>query len=182
LGSLAGALLTRQMASWLRFFIPAKHIPLTVDFPPDFAVLLFSLSISVLVGLLFGLAPALQTIRNDRLSGLSGRGAIGSTRSRRLRGILVVSEVALALVVLIGASLFVESFRHAQQIDPGFDPTHVLLTGFNLSEQGYSTGQGRLFMRRLRDRIEALPGVRAVSFATAVPLGFTPGSWTHEVE
>src|SRR6185312_5317189 len=146
--------------------------------------LLFTLSISVVAGLLFGLAPALQTIRDGRLSGLKdgARGAIGSTRSHRLRGILVVSEVALALVVLIGASLLLESFRHAQQIDPGFDPSHVLLAGFNLSEQGYSTGQGRLFMRRLRDRIEALPGVRAVSFATAVPLGFTQGSWTHEVQ
>src|SRR6185437_5644354 len=137
LGGLAGVLLARQMGSWLRFFIPATDLPLALDFPPDSAVLLFTLSISVLAGLLFGLAPALQTIRDGRLSGLkdSGRGAIGSTRSRRLGGILVVSEVALALVVLIGASLFVESFRHAQQIDPGFDPTHVLLTGFNLSEQ-----------------------------------------------
>ena len=177
LGGLAGVLLAGQMASWLRFFIPAKNLPLALDFPPDSAVLLFTLSISVLVGLLFGLAPALQTIRNGRLSGLkdSGRGAIGGTRSDRLRGILVMSEVALALIVLIGASLFLESFRHAKQIDPGFDPSHVLLAPLNLSEAGYSTEQGTLFMRHLRDRIETLPGVRAVSFATAVPLGFIAG-------
>ena len=175
LGSLAGALLTRQMASWLRFFIPARHIPLAVDFPPDLVVLLFSLSISVLVGLLFGLAPALQTIRNDRLSGLSGRGAIGDARAHRVRGILVISEVALALVVLIGASLFFESFRHTQQIDPGFDSSNVLLAPLNLTEAGYSTEQGTLFMRHLRARIEALSGVRAVSFADNVPLGFADG-------
>jgi predicted permease len=175
LGGLAGVLLARQMVSWLRFFIPAKHFPLAVDFPPDFAVLLFSLSISVLVGLLFGLAPALQTIRNDRLSGLSGRGAIGDTRAHRLRGILVISEVALALVVLIGASLFVESFRHTKQVDPGFDSSNVLLAPLNLTEAGYSTEQGTLFMRHLRARIEALPGVRAVSFADNVPLGFADG-------
>ena len=178
LGGLAGVLLAGQMASWLRFFIPATDLPLALDFPPDSAVLLFTLSISVLVGLLFGLAPALQTIRNGRLSGLkdSGRGAIGGTRSDRLRGILVISEVALALVVLIGASLFLESFRHAKQIDPGFDPSHVLLAPLNLTEAGYSTEQGTLFMRHLRDRIETLPGVRAVSFATDVPLGFAQGS------
>jgi predicted permease len=184
LGGLAGVLLAGQMASWLRFFIPATNLPLVLDFPPDSAVLLFTLSISVLVGLLFGLAPALQTIRDDRLSGLkdSGRGAIGGTRSDRLRGILVMSEVALALVVLIGASLFLESFRHAHHIDPGFDPSHVLLAPVNLAEAGYSTEQGTLFMRHLRDRIETLPGVRAVSFTTAVPLGFTPGSWDTEVQ
>jgi predicted permease len=184
LGGLAGVLLAGQMASWLRFFIPATNLPLVLDFPPDSAVLLFTLSISVLVGLLFGLAPALQTIRNGRLSGLkdSGRGAIGGTRSDRLRGILVISEVALALIVLIGASLFLESFRHAKQIDPGFDPSHVLLAPLDLSEAGYSTEQGTLLMRHLRDRIETLPGVRAVSFATAVPLGFSPGSWAGDVQ
>jgi predicted permease len=184
LGGLAGVLLAGQMASWLRFFIPATNLPLVLDFPPDSVVLLFTLSISVLVGLLFGLAPALQTIRNDRLSGLkdSGRGTIGGRRSDRLRGILVISEVALALIVLIGASLFLESFRHAKQIDPGFDPSHVLLAPLDLSEAGYSTEQGTLFMRHLRDRMETLPGVRAASFATAVPLGFSPGSWAADVQ
>jgi predicted permease len=184
LGGLAGVLLARQMGSWLRLFIPATNLPVVLDFPPDSAVLLFTLSISVLVGLLFGLAPALQTIRNGRLGGLkdSGRGAIGGTRSDRLRGLLVISEVALALVVLIGASLFLESFRHAKRIDPGFDPSHVLLAPLNLGEAGYSAEQGTLFMRHLRDRIEALPGVRAVSLATAVPLGFTPGSWAGDVQ
>jgi predicted permease len=177
LGGLAGVLLAGQMASWLRFFIPAQHLPLALDYPPDSAVLLFTLSIAILVGLLFGLAPALQTIRDGQLSGLkdSGRGSVGSRRSQRLRGILVVSEVALALVVLIGASLFVESFWHAKRTDPGFDPSQVLLAGINLTEQGYNTEEGTLFMRHLSDRIETLPGVRAVSFANDLPLGFSDG-------
>lgn len=184
LGGLAGVLLAGQMASWLSFFIPATNLPIILNYPPDSAVLLFTLSISVLVGLLFGLVPALQTIRNGRSIGSSdnGRGTIGSTRAHRLRGILVVSEISLALVVLIGAGLFLQSFRHAQRIDPGFDPSHVLLAPLNLREAGYSTQQGTLFMRRLRDRIEALPGVRAVSFSTAVPLGFTPGTWDTDVQ
>lgn len=179
LGGLAGVLLAEQMASWLPFFVPATHLPVTLDFPLDSAVLLFTLLISVLVGLLSGLAPALQTIRDSRLSGLkdSGRGAIGGTRSHRLQGMLVVSEVALALVVLIGASLFLESFRNAKRIDLGFDPSHVLLGALNLSdERGYSTEQFTLFTRHVRDRIETLPGVRAVSFAAGVPSAFEQGS------
>ena len=106
---------------------------MALDFPPDSAVLLFTLVISVLVGLLSGLAPALHTIRDSQLSGLkdSGRGATGGARSHRLQGMLVISEVALALVVLISASLFFESFRNAKRIDPGFDPSHVLLVAMN---------------------------------------------------
>jgi predicted permease len=175
LGGLAGVLLAGQMASWLRFFVPAAHFPLALDFPTDSAVLLFTLLISVLVGLLFGLAPALQAIRNGRSSGLrdSGRGAIGDTRAHRLRGVLVISEIALALIVLIGASLFLKSFQHTRHIDPGFDPSHVLLAPLNLAEAGYSTAESALFMQHLRDRIATLPGVRGVSFAQTVPLGFS---------
>ena len=178
LGGLAGVLLAGQMASWLPFFVPTTHLPVALDFPPDSAVLLFTLVISVLVGLLSGLAPALHTIRDSQLSGLkdSGRGATGGARSHRLQGMLVVSEVALALVVLISASLFFESFRNAKRIDPGFDPSHVLLGALNISkEQEYSTERFTLFTRHVRDRIETLPGVRAVSFASGVPSAFEQG-------
>ena len=173
LGGAAGVLLAGRMAGWLQFFIPATYLPIALNFPPDSAALAFTLAISLLVGLLCGLIPALQIVRHGKFGSLkdSGRGAIGDARSHRLRGGLVISEVALALVVLIGASLFLESFQHAKRTDLGFDPSHVLLAGIDLSEQGYSTEQGKLFMRHLRDRVEALPGVRAVSFGHA-PLGF----------
>jgi predicted permease len=173
LGGAAGVLLAGRMAGWLQFFIPATYLPIVLNFPLDSAALVFTLAISLLAGLLCGLIPALQMVRHGQFGSLrdSGRGAIGDARSHRLRGGLVISEVALALVVLIGASLFLESFRHAKHTDPGFDPSHVLLAGIDLSEEGYSTEQGKLFMRHLRDRTEALPGVRAVSFGHA-PLGF----------
>jgi predicted permease len=173
LGGAAGVLLAGRMAGWLQFFIPATYLPIALNFPPDSAALAFTLAISLLAGLLCGLIPALQLVRHGQFGGLrdSGRGAIGEARSHRLRGGLVISEVALALVVLIGASLFLESFRHAKHTDLGFDPSHVLLAGIDLSEEGYSTEQGKLFMRHVRDRVEALPGVRAVSFGHA-PLGF----------
>ena len=173
LGGAAGVLLAGRMAGWLQFFIPATYLPIALNFPPDSAALAFTLAISLLTGLLCGLIPALQMVRHGQSGRLrdSGRGAIGDARSHRLRGGLVISEVALALVVLIGASLFLESFQHAKRTDLGFDPSHVLLAGIDLSEQGYSTEQGKLFMRHVRDRMEALPGVRAVSFGHA-PLGF----------
>ncbi len=173
LGGSAGILLAGRMAGWLQFFMPVTYLPIALNFPPDSAVLAFTLAISLLAGLLCGLIPALQIIRHHHFGSLmdSGRGAIGDARSHRLRGALVISEVALALVVLIGASLFLESFWHAKRTDPGFDPSHVLLAGIDLSEEGYSTEQGKLFMRQLRDRVAALPGVQAVSFGH-VPLGF----------
>src|SRR5581483_5523551 len=148
LGGAAGVLLAGRMAGWLQFFIPATYLPIALNFPPDSAALAFTLAISLLAGLLCGLIPALQLVRHGQFGGLrdSGRGAIGEGRSHRLRGGLVISEVALALVVLIGASLFLESFRHAKHTDLGFDPSHVLLAGIDLSEEGYSTEQGKLFM------------------------------------
>ena len=173
LGGAAGAALAGQMAAWLQFFIPATHLPVALNFPPDSTVLAFALTISLLAGLVCGLIPALQIVRHGRFGGLksSGRGAVGDARANRLRGGLVISEVALALVVLIGASLFLESFQHAKRTELGFDPSNVLLVGMDLSQAGYSTEPGKLFMRQLRDRVEALPQVQAVSFGHA-PLGF----------
>ena len=173
LGGAAGVALAGQMAGWLQFFIPATHLPVALNFPPDSTVLAFALAISLLAGLLCGLIPALQIVRHGRSGSLkgNGRGAVGDARVRRLRGALVISEVALALVVLIGASLFLESFQHAKRTDLGFDPSNVLLVGMDLSQAGFSTEPGKLFMAQLRDRVEALPGVQAVSFGHA-PLGF----------
>jgi putative ABC transport system permease protein len=98
-------------------------------------------------------------------------------QSHYLRRLLVVSEVALALVALVGAGLFVKSFEAAQKLSPGFDPEKVLLVGLDLSASQYSAAQGKVFFRDLRQRLEALPGVKAVSYAEDVPLGFDGGSW-----
>ena len=122
----------------------------------------------------FGLAPALQTARQSSWGNLteSSRGTTPGARSHRLRGLLVISEVALALVALTGAGLFLHSFQRARTMDPGFQTANVLLATLNLSEQGYTREQGKLFLRRARERIEAIPGVKVASFAEDVPLGF----------
>jgi predicted permease len=97
--------------------------------------------------------------------------------------LLVVSEVALAVVALVGAGLFLKSFQTARAMDPGFKPEGVALARFDFSTAGYDAQQTDGFCRRLRERLEAQPGVTAVSYDDSVPLGFSGGSWeTLEVE
>src|SRR5439155_26320976 len=94
-----------------------------------------------------------------------------------LRGRLVVLEVALAVVALVGAGLFVRSFQTARTIDPGFTPEGVALARFDFSTAGYDAQQTDSFCRRLRERLERQPGVTAVSYDDSVPLGFSGGNW-----
>jgi predicted permease len=96
---------------------------------------------------------------------------------------MVISEIALAVVALVGAALFLQSFRAARGIDPGFSPDGVALAQFDFSTAGYDAQQTDSFCRRLRERLEQLPGVNAVSYDDSVPLGFNRGNWeTLEVE
>jgi predicted permease len=125
-----------------------------------------------------GVAPAWQTANtslNDVLKE-GGRSGSASAASQRLRGLLVISEVAMALVVIIGAALFARSFQMALQINPGFDPEHVLVSRLYLGTAGYAVPARKQFCQRLRERLEAQPGIVAVSYADMVPLGFN-GSW-----
>jgi len=144
----------------------------------------FTLGLSLLTGIVFGLAPALQASKADFLEALKedtpGLGRLA--RRFSLRNLLVVTQVALSLVVLIGASLCVKSLRSLQEIDPGFEPAKVVTASFDLSQNGYDEARGRQFIARLSERVEALPGVEAVSFTNFVAFGgLTPtGPWTPE--
>jgi predicted permease len=179
LGGILGVGVASNLTGYFRVFVPATHLPAAFDFALDGWALAFTFAVSVAAALIFGLAPALHAVGANAQASLreNSRGSTEGARSHRLRGVLVVSEVALALLTLITAGLFLNSFQHAKRIDPGFDPSNVLLASLNLSEQGYSRDQGLFFLRRARERIEALPGVRTVSFAEDVPLGFDGGSW-----
>jgi putative ABC transport system permease protein len=92
-------------------------------------------------------------------------------------GLLVISEVALALVAIIGAGLFARSFQVARQINPGFDPQHVLVSNLYLSTAGYSVPERKLFCRRLRERLNSAPGIVSVGYSDTIPLGFDSGPW-----
>ncbi|HYL78079.1 MAG TPA: ABC transporter permease [Bryobacteraceae bacterium] len=139
----------------------------------DGVVLSFTLGISLLVGLFAGLAPALGASRldlNDTLKEGS-RGLSGNRRRSRIRGALVMAEIALALVLLIGAGLMLKSFLLLNQVDPGVRPQNVLAMSFSLGGKKYAKTQARApFMDALLHRIERIPGVQSAAVVTNIPL------------
>jgi putative ABC transport system permease protein len=156
----------------LKAAVPPYSLPPEVNVTMDGRVLLFALAISVLTGILFGLAPALGATRTDLVTSLKegGGGTIGGAR-HRLRGALVVAEVALAFVLLTGAGLLIRSFFQMQQADTGVDTTNVLTAQLPLSDKLYPDPI-RLdsYLREIESNLQALPGVRDVAFASALPM------------
>jgi predicted permease len=142
-------------------------------------VLVFTILLCVAASVVSGLAPALQIIRLDLNGALKegGRGGSPGARSQSIRSLLVVSEVAMALVAVIGAGLFARSFQLAQQINPGFDARGVLVSHLYLSTAGYKVPDRIEFCARLRQHLESQPGIAAVSYADYIPLGFADGAW-----
>ncbi|MBI4875009.1 MAG: ABC transporter permease [Acidobacteria bacterium] len=150
-----------------------------VDYTIDPRVFGFALAISVFSGLLFGFAPALQCRREDVISSLKG-GAPGRGDSRvRLRQMLVVSQVALSLVVMVVAGLFVRTLRNLQSMDPGFQRRSVFSVQFDFRVQGYSDARGKALYGELLARAAALPQVRSAALANTLPVGWV---WDAEIE
>jgi predicted permease len=185
LGAAGGLLLATWLGGALRWLLPAVALPVIVTSPLDGQVFAFTALLAMVVATFAGLAPGLQASRanvNEMLKE-GGRSATTGTHARRLRGVMVVSEVALAVVALVGAGLFLKSFQTARSIDPGFVPDGIALARYDFSTAGYTAQQTDAFCRRLRERLEGQPGVTAVSYDDSVPLGFSGGNWeTLEVE
>jgi predicted permease len=177
LAAFAGAPLAMLMSQSLGYFVP-RDVPVSLDVQMNGAVLAFTVLLCVAASIVSGMAPALQSTRVDLNNTLKegGRGSAGA-RSQRVRSLLVISEVALALVAIIGAGLFGRSFQLARQINPGFDPRGVLVSLLNLSTEGYDVPDRIKFCARLRERLESQPGITAVSYADYIPLGTADGSW-----
>jgi putative ABC transport system permease protein len=138
----------------------------------DNRVLGFTLLVSLVCGVIFGLAPALQTSKPDLNESLKegGKGTVGMSHNRTHR-FLVVTEMALAMVLLVGAGLLIQSFRRLQNIDPGFDPTGVLTMRLYLPESKYrEAGKAGIFVNQMLERVAALPGVKAVGTITYLPM------------
>lgn len=143
----------------------------------DGSVLLFTGGITLVLGLLFGLAPALQAAR-PALTGMLKDGVRSTHGGAGLRATLVVSEVALAIVLLIGASLMMKSFRHWVSVDPGFKSERVLTFGVSLPNSKYASDELQVaFFDRLRHEVAAMPGVVSVGGNVALPM--TNNNWTR---
>ncbi len=172
-GGAAGLMIGRWLSQWLHTLLPEKYLFLTfnLDFGLDWRVFSFMLAITTATGLVFGLMPALQASRPDLVATLKGSGVF----SRRgggsgLRGTLVVSEVALALILLVAAGLFVRTLHNAVGIETGYESGHVLTARIDLARQGYDEDRGRVFQRQLIEHLQARPDVEAAALAVTLPL------------
>jgi predicted permease len=184
--SLLGGGFGMLMAVWVRDLIasvkPPTPVPIALDLSIDFRVLLFALVLSVLTGIVFGLAPALQVSRAPVAYALREEALLRRLRKSRLRITLAVAQVALSLLMLITAGLLVHSLSNAQAVRLGFNPGRLLSAWIDLSLRQYPETQGRAFYGRLIERVQALPGVRSVSFARTIPLGFSARAMIVHIE
>ena len=176
-GAVLSVLLVLWMGRSLNQLLPRVDVPFDLHGGLSLSTLGFTLLIVLAVTVAAGLIPALISIRGNLSQTLNegGRGGIGGTRTHRLRGLLVGVEVALAMVALISAGLFLRSFGNASRIEPGFNTRNVSASQFYLSNAGYTAEEQRSFCRRLRERMEAVPGVTGVTYSDFVPLT-SPGS------
>lgn len=170
-GALGGLLLAAVAAGALSRFQLPLPIPIVFDFRVDLRVLAFTAGLSMLTALLFGLAPALRATRLDIVAALKSESTIfGRFRRFSLRNVLVVVQVALSLVLLVGAGLFLRSLQKASSIPLGMQPENVLLMAFDPKLQHYGREKTQQLLAQLRERVTALAGVRSVSFLDSVPL------------
>jgi putative ABC transport system permease protein len=173
-GGLGGLFLAAWGTDALVSLIPAELIPRSDEISFDWRVLAFAISVSVLTGLIFALAPAIKAMRvdvNHALKQGGGKGPIGDDRGLMRQG-LVVSEIALALILLIGAALLIRTFLGLRRIDPGFDPRNVLTFEVAPNGQQYNTtGKHLDYTQRALERLKAIPGVDSAAITTNLPLG-----------
>jgi putative ABC transport system permease protein len=186
--ALAGGALGLLLAVWgieLLVRLAPDSLPRMGEITIDPRALGFTALVTLLTGVIFGLTPALQTSKvdlNDTLAE-TGRQASGGAGARRLRGALVVAEIALSLSLLVGAGLLLKSFRRLMEVDPGFDARNVLTLRPRLPDLKYrEAAQSTGFLKEASRRIAALPGVREVSVATGFPLGRTRGQNGYWIE
>jgi len=173
-GGAVAMLITACSPRMFADFLPPTGFPIVLDVHPDRGVLLVALILSIVTGVVFGTLPAVRASRLSPGSVLKeeGGGASGGRSRARLTSAMVLAQLALSLLLLVAAGLFIRGFRRAQRFDPGFNPEHVLLASFDLFPAGYHGTQGLEFERQLLTKINALPGVSLATLADAIPLGF----------
>ena len=186
--SVLGGALGLALAVWVvraLVLLMPKDMPRIEEIKLDYRVILFTIGTSLLTGIVFGLAPAFQAAKTNLNDVLKEAGRTGSETSKRLRlrNLLVVSEFALSLVLLIGAGLMVKSLLRLQEVKPGFDSSNLLTMRIALPSAKYDTfDKSRLFFEQLFDRLEARPEVKSVGAISSLPFGGGGADRTFMIE
>jgi predicted permease len=170
LAGVAGLILAYWAAPLLLALKPAS-LPIRLGLPIDWRVLAFTVLVSLVCGVAFGLTPALRSSRVQVASRLKDETSPAGHGKSRLRSLLMTGEVSICTVLLVGAALCVRSLRNASSIDPGFNTEHVIAATLAPETLGYSEAQVRNFYEQLAERLRAQPGVISVSFVNHLPLG-----------
>jgi len=184
LGGAAGAIVGRTLAYFIAAIQLPGDLPFRFDLSFDWRVFGYIAAIALAAGVGVGLLPALRASRADLNTVLreGGRGTSEGAGRQRARSVLVVAQVAVSMVLLVAAALFVRSVQNAESIDLGFDPSHVLNVSVDVAQKGYDEAKGRAFFDDLLRRAKALPGVQSASLAYSVPLGYYSVNAYIEVE
>jgi predicted permease len=178
-GGACGIFLALWGINLLSLFLPHAHLPIGLAVDVDGLVLAFTFVLSLLTGIVFGLAPAWQTSRTDLNQTLKSAGrTTGASGAHHLRDVLVVSEIVLATVLLVAAGLLLRSVHRAEQAGPGFQTEHVTLAAFDLRGSGYTDEQAANYYDRLLEKIRTAPGVESASMERYAPLWFTGRSYS----
>ncbi len=170
IGGAFGLMLAKWIIDLVVAFKPPLDVPVTIELHVDWRVLIFSLLVSLITGIVFGLVPAWQATNPDLVPALKEATLQTGARRSRLRSGLVVAQIALSLVLLIAAGLVLRSLGHLQTMNPGFDIEHGLKMSFDIGLQGYDEVRGQQFYRQLIERVESVPGVRSASLTALFPL------------
>jgi predicted permease len=179
-GGAVGIALAAAIDKTLLGFLPADTLPITVSWIPDSRVLLFTLAVSVLTGLIFGLIPALQATKPNLAGTLKDQaGSVIGGTSVGLRKGLVAAQVGLSLLLLIGAGLFVQSLKNLRNVNPGFETESLVTFLVDPALNGYKPERSREFYRQLLDRIDSTPGVKTAGLAVMAVL--TGNEWDSSV-
>ncbi len=184
--SLGGGVLGLLLASWMIdlvvAFRPPMNFPLIIDLVIDWRVLVFSLAVSLLTGVIFGIAPALHATKTELVPALKDEGSLGGYRRSRLRNGLLIAQLSLSLVLLVAAALVVRTLTQLQAMNPGFEPRNALMMSVDLHLQGYDENRGRQFHKQILERVGSLPGVTSVALTNFVPLSIYYSSTNIYVE
>lgn len=175
-GGVIAMLFTLRTAGLLSDFIPhVAEVPITITATADHTVLLVTFVVSIITSVIFGILPALRssslqpgTVLKEEVGSVSG-----GLHKARLSSILVVAQIAMSLLLLVCAGLFIRSVRSKEQFNTGFNSHHVLLDYYDLSGLGYDSQSGTQFNRQLFDKLQTMPGAESATIANWIPLGFS---------